>query len=76
MIKFLVHQVAAQKDILKIGDLAEKAGLHRVTVSKLWNNKANQVDTKTLEALCIALDCQPGELIERIPDPPEQQARA
>ena len=57
MIKFLIHQVAAQRDILKIGDLAEQAGLHRVTVSRLWNNQTSQIDKKTLNALCRALAC-------------------
>ena len=66
MIKFLVHQVAAQRDILKIGGLAEQAGLHRVTVSKLWNNKASQVDTRTMDALCVALGCQPGDLMVHV----------
>ncbi len=37
-IKFRVHKVAADRDITKIKDLAEKAGLALMTVSGLWNN--------------------------------------
>ncbi len=75
MIKFLVHQMAAQRDILKIGDLADQAGLHRVTVSKLWNNKASQVDIRTMDALCVALGCQPGDLMEHVANKPRPKKK-
>ncbi len=76
MIKFLVHQVVAQRDILKIGDLAEQARLHRVTVSKLWNNKASQVDTRTMDALCVALGYQPRDLMEHVANKAKPKKKA
>ena len=52
------------------GELAETIGITPANLSILKNNKAKAVRFTTLEALCQALDCQPGELLEYIPDPP------
>ena len=45
------------------GELAEEIGITPANLSILKNNKAKAVRFSTLEALCRALDCQPGELI-------------
>ena len=45
-------------------DLAEKVGITPANLSILKNDKARAVRFSTLEALCKALDCQPGDLIE------------
>ena len=37
-------------------------------LSILKNNKARAVRFSTLEAICKALDCQPGDLLEYVPD--------
>ena len=76
MIRFTVHRRAAALDILQMKDLAERAGVHYVTISGIWKNASKRVDLETLDKLCKALDCEPGDLFERVPDPPEQQARA
>ena len=68
MIKFRLHKVAADRDILKIGEMAEKAGLSSQTISGLWNNNTLRVDLTTLNALCRTLQCQPGDLLEYVPD--------
>ncbi len=68
MIKFRLHKVAADKDILKIKDMAEKAGLAPMTISGLWNNNTLRVDLSTLNALCRTLQCRPGDLLEYVPD--------
>jgi putative transcriptional regulator len=70
MIKFRVHKVAADQDITKIKELAEKAELAPMTVSGLWNNNTLRVDLTTLNALCVALQCQPGDLMEYIAEAP------
>ena len=49
------------------GELAEEIG---ITLSILKNNKAKAVRFSTLEALCKALDCQPGELLEYVKEEP------
>ena len=43
-------------------------GLHPGTISKLRNNPPARIDVVTLNLLCQALDCQPGELLRFIPD--------
>ena len=50
------------------GELAEEIGITPANLSILKNNKAKAVRFSTLEALCRALDCQPGDLLECGPD--------
>ncbi len=50
------------------GELAEEIGITPANLSILKNNKAKAVRFSTLEALCKALDCQPGELLEYVDD--------
>ena len=47
-----------------LGELAEKVGLTQANLSILKNNHAKAVRFTTLDALCRALDCQPGDLLE------------
>ena len=46
------------------GELAEKIGLSATNLSILKTGKAKAIRFKTLVALCQALDCQPGDLLE------------
>ena len=50
----------------KIGlnELSEKVGVANVNLSKLKNGHVSAVRFSTLEALCEALHCQPGDIIE------------
>lgn len=50
------------------GELAERIGITPANLSILKNNKAKAVRFSTLEALCKALDCQPADLLEYLPD--------
>ena len=52
------------------GELAEKVGITPANLSILKNNKAKAVRFSTLEAICAALDCQPGDILEYVPDDP------
>ncbi len=45
-------------------ELADKIGLSAVNLSILKTGKAKGVRFSTLDALCKALDCQPGDLLE------------
>jgi putative transcriptional regulator len=68
VIKFRLHKVAADRDITKIGVMAERAGLNPKTISSLWNNNTLRVDLSTLDALCEVLHCTPGDLLEYVPE--------
>ena len=48
-------------------ELAEKIGITQANLSILKNGKAKAVKVSTLAALCKALDCQPGDLLEYRP---------
>ena len=50
------------------GELADKIGISATTLSILKTGKAKAVRFSTLEALCRALDCQPGDILEYRPD--------
>lgn len=46
------------------GELAEKIGISQANLSILKTGKARAIRFSTLEAVCRALDCQPGDLLE------------
>ena len=49
------------------GELAERIGISPANLSILKTGKAKAIRFSTLEALCRALDCQPGDLLEYRP---------
>lgn len=49
-------------------ELAERIGLSPVNLSRIKTGKVSAVRFSTLEAMCRALDCQPGDLLEYILD--------
>lgn len=56
-----------------VGELAERVGLTMANLSILKNNKAKAVRFSTLEALCRALDCQPGDILAWEDDKKEEK---
>ena len=55
-----------------LGELAEKVDITQANLSILKNNKAKAIRFSTLEALCHALDCQPGDILEWVADAEEE----
>lgn len=49
---------------ISAGDLAEQIGITPANLSILKNNKARAIRFSTLEEICKALDCQPGDILE------------
>ena len=66
--------VMMAKRKIGLGELAEKIGLTQANLSILKNNKARAVRFSTLDAICKALDCQPGDLLEWVDTPEEEEA--
>ena len=58
---------------MKLKDLAEATGLAVNNLSVLKTNKARAIRFSTLESICKAMDCTPGQLLEYIPDEPETE---
>lgn len=56
---------------MSVTELSEKLGITMANVSILKNGKAKAVKVETLNKLCAALDCQPGDLFEYVPDEAE-----
>lgn len=50
-------------------ELAEKVGITEANLSILKTGKGKAIRFSTLEALCKALECQPGDLLEYTSDP-------
>lgn len=53
---------------MSLNELSEKVGITLSNLSILKNGKAKAVRLETLEAICKALDCQPGDILEYTPD--------
>ena len=61
--------VMMAKRKISSGDLAQKIGITPANLSILKNQKAKAVRFSTLNDICKALDCQPGDILEYQPDP-------
>jgi putative transcriptional regulator len=53
---------------MTLTELAERVGITIVNLSILKTGKARAIRFSTLEALCAALSCQPGDILEFLPD--------
>lgn len=58
----LVVMLARRK--MRLTKLSEHVGITVANLSNLKTSKARAVRFSTLEAICVVLDCQPGDLIE------------
>lgn len=72
-IKLNLDRVMGERQI-SLTELAERIGLTLANLSILKTNKARAIRFTTLEALCRALQCQPGDLLEFVPGPPADGA--
>lgn len=52
---------------MSVTELTEKVGITMANISILKNGKARAIRFSTLEAICKALDCQPGDILEYSP---------
>jgi len=55
-------QLAKRK--MSVTELSEKVGITMANISILKNGKAKAIRFPTLDAICKALDCQPGDILE------------
>ena len=60
--------VMMAKRKMSLGELSQRVDVTMANLSILKNNKAKAVRFSTLEAICKALDCQPGDILEFVPD--------
>lgn len=61
----IIHiDVMLAKRKMSVTELTEKVGITMSNLSILKNGKAKAIRFSTLEAICKALDCQPGDILE------------
>ena len=58
---------------MSLNELAEKVDVTIANLSVLKNNHAKAVRFTTLEAICRALDCQPGDILEFVPGKEDEE---
>lgn len=63
--------VMLAKRKMRLGELSGRVGVSATNLSILKTGKAKAVRFSTLEAICAALDCQPGDILEYVPDDSE-----
>lgn len=56
--------VMMAKRKMSVTELSERVGITMANLSILKNGKAKAIRFSTLEAICKALDCQPGDILE------------
>ncbi|QQS06639.1 MAG: helix-turn-helix transcriptional regulator [Fibrobacterota bacterium] len=69
-IVFRLDRVMADRK-MPLNELARRIGLTDTNLSILKTGKARAVRIATLDAICRELGCQPGDLFEYVPGPPE-----
>ena len=60
--------VMLAKRKMSVTELSERVGITMANISILKNGHARAIRMETLNSICRALDCQPGDLLEYVPD--------
>ena len=60
--------VMLAKRKMSVAELSERVGITMANISVLKNGKAKAVKISTLNSICKALDCQPGDILEYVED--------
>ncbi len=73
MLRFKVKELIAEREFsegrrVTIGEVAEAAGIHRMTLSKLINQRGYNTGTENLDGLCAFFGCKIEDLVEYVPD--------
>lgn len=73
MLRFKIKEMIANKEFaedrrITIGEVAEATGIHRMTLSKMINQRGYNAGTDNLDRLCSYFDCRIEELVEHIPN--------
>lgn len=66
-IKFHLDKIMSEKNV-SLNELSQRVGITLSNLSIIKNQKSKAIRLSTLEALCKALDCQPGDIMQYIPE--------
>lgn len=53
---------------MSLNELSARVGIANVNLSKIKTGKVSAIRFSTLDAICVALNCQPGDILEYRPD--------
>lgn len=67
MIILRLNRMLAERKISS-KELAGRVGISQVNMSRIKTGKVSAIRFSTLDAICRALDCQPGDVLEYMPD--------
>ncbi len=72
MLRFKIKEAIAKKEFaedrrIPIGEVATASGVHRMTLSKMINQRGYVTKTETLDKLCQYFQCEIRDLVEFIP---------
>ena len=67
-----LDRVLADRKI-RLNELASQVGISTVNLSNMKTGKVKAIRFSTLEAICKTLNCQPGDLLEYIPEENENE---
>ncbi len=70
MIVIRLDRMLAERK-MRLNDLAKQVGISNVNLSYLKTGKVRAIRFSTLDAICRILDCQPGDILEYVPDEEE-----
>lgn len=65
--------VMLAKRKMSVTELSERVGITMANISILKNGKAKAIKISTLNSICRALDCQPGDILEYREDEPHER---
>lgn len=65
MIKCNLSRIMGEKK-LKISDVSRDTGINRGTLTRLYQETAERIDLEVMDQLCTYLECEVGDLFERI----------
>ena len=73
MLRFKIKELLARKEFeegrrITLTEVAERAGIHRMTLSKIINQKGYSTVTDNLDKLCDYFECRIEDLVEYIPN--------
>ena len=68
MLKVKIFEQMARVGIRRQKELSDKSGISESNISHLVSGKAKGIQFHTLQTLCGVLECQPGDLLEYVPD--------
>lgn len=68
--------VMLAKRKMSVTELSERVGITMANISVLKNGKAKAIKISTLNSICRALNCQPGDILEYVEDGEDENERA